>query len=151
MVSRRAGAGRVKWFSKSIQPEVRRRALVCLSIVLLAFTVRFLTAQFISQHITDPAWFPYGIYAIFDNQAQDILDGKTGAFWVGDALSNPRAATAAVYPPGYPLWLAFIYGVSGSRSALVVQGVQLLLDSLSVLLIVGIGVTAYGWAAGLSA
>ena len=124
---------------------------MCLMIVLLAFTVRLLTAEFINQHITDSAWFPHGIYAIFDNQAQDILDGKTNAFWVEDALESPRAATAAVYPPGYSLWLAFIYRLSGTRSVLVVQLVQLTLDALFVLLITGTGVTAYGWRAGLTA
>jgi hypothetical protein len=129
----------------------RRRVLLCLSVVLLAFCVRLLTAEFIGQHIADPAWFPYGIYAIFDNQAQDILDDKTNAFWVEDALSSPRAATAAVYPPGYSLWLAFIYRVSGARSALTVQSVQLVLDALSVLLIVGAGACAYGWRTGFVA
>jgi hypothetical protein len=129
----------------------RWRVLLCLSVVLLAFIVRFLTAEFIGQHIADPAWFPYGIYAIFDNQAQDILDDKANVFWVEDALSSPRAATAAVYPPGYSLWLAFIYRVSGARSALTVQSVQLTLDALSVLLIVGAGACAYGWRTGFVA
>jgi hypothetical protein len=128
-----------------------RRVLICLAVFLLAFTVRFLTAQFIKQHIENPAWFPHGIYAIFDNQAHDILDGKTGAFWVEDALSNPRAATAAVYPPGYPLWLAFIYRLTNARSALVVQNVQMTLDALFVLLIIGTGATVYGWGAGFTA
>jgi hypothetical protein len=135
----------------NISQTTRRRALACLAIVLLAFTVRFLTAQFIGEHITDAAWFPYGIYAIFDNQAQDVLDGKADAFWVEDALSSPRAATAAVYPPGYSLWLAFIYRITGTRSTLVVQKVQMTLDALFVLLIIGAGVTAYGWGVGLMA
>src|SRR5215210_6443834 len=108
MVSPREGAGRVRWSFGNISRANKRRALICLAVVLLAFTVRFLTAQFIGQHITDAAWFPHGIYSIFDNQAQDVLDGKTHLFWVEDALSSPRAATAAVYPPGYSLWLAFI-------------------------------------------
>jgi 4-amino-4-deoxy-L-arabinose transferase-like glycosyltransferase len=142
----------VRWHWGNISRAKRRRAFICLGIVLLlAFTVRSLTAGFIAQHITDSAWFPYGIYAIFDNQAQDILDGRTGAFWVEDALESPRAATAAVYPPGYPLWLASIYRMSGGRSALTVESVQLVLDSLSILLIVGIGATAYGWRAGFVA
>lgn len=149
MVSWRAGEGRVRWSWKNISPQMRRRVLACIGVVMLAFTVRFLTAQFIGQHIANPAWFPYGIYAIFDNQAQDLLDGKTNAFWTGDALSSPRAATAAVYPPGYSLWLALIYRVSGERSVLTVQSVQVVLDSLSVLLILGIGTAAYGWRAGL--
>ena len=141
----------MKWSFGNISPETRRRALICLSVALLAFTVRFLTAQFIAQHIANPAWFPTGIYAIFDNQAQDILDGKVNAFWVEDALSSPRAATAAVYPPGYSLWLAFIYSLTGRRSVLVVQNIQLTLDSLFVLLIIGVGATAYGWRVGLVA
>ncbi len=141
----------MRWSFGNISPEMRRRALMCLAVVLLAFTVRFLTAQFIGQHIANPAWFPHGIYAIFDNQAQDILDGKTGAFWVEDALISPRAATAAVYPPGYSLWLAFIYRLTNARSALVVQKVQMTLDALFVLLIIGIGATSYGWSAGLMA
>jgi uncharacterized protein (DUF983 family) len=141
----------VRWLLGNISRDMRRRALLCLSIVLLAFTVRLLTAQFIGQHIANPAWFASGIYAIFDNRAQDILEGRARAFWVEDALSSPRAATAAVYPPGYSLWLAFIYGVSGSRSVFVVQYVQLALDALFVLLIVGTGTTAYGWHAGFAA
>jgi hypothetical protein len=141
----------VRWSFANVSRETRRRALLCLAVVVLAFTVRFLTAQFISQHIADPAWFPHGIYAIFDNQAQDILDGKTHPFWVEDALSSPRAATAAVYPPGYSLWLAFIYRLTGTRSVLVVQSVQLTLDALFLLLIIGAGATAYGWRTGLTA
>lgn len=141
----------MRWPQVQVSPETRRRAALCLAVFALAFTVRLLTAQFIAQHIADPAWFPYGIYAIFDNQAQDILDGRADAFWVEDALLNPRAATAAVYPPGYSLWLAFIYRMSNDRSALVVQKVQLTLDSLFVLLIIGVGATAYGWPAGLLA
>jgi hypothetical protein len=141
----------VRWPFPDISPEARRRALLCLAVFLLAFAVRFLTAQFIAQHIQNPAWFPTGIYAIFDSQAQDILDGKAHPFWAEDALSSPRAATAAVYPPGYSLWLAFIYGVTGARSALVVQSVQVVLDAFFVLLIVGAGASAYGWRAGLTA
>jgi 4-amino-4-deoxy-L-arabinose transferase-like glycosyltransferase len=141
----------VRWSFGDISQTTRRRALICLSVVMLAFCVRFLTGQFIGQHIDNPAWFPYGIYAIFDNQAQDILDGKTDAFWVEDALANPRSATAAVYPPGYSLWLAFIYRMSGVRSALTVESVQLVLDALSVLLIIGVGASAYGWRTGFVA
>src|SRR5436305_12867421 len=151
MVQAREGARGVRWSFKNISRTTRRRIFLCLTLVVLAFTVRFLTAQFIREHISDAAWFPYGIYAIFDNQAQDVLDGKANAFWAEDALSSPRAATAAVYPPGYSLWLAFVYKLAGERSALVVQGVQLTLDSLFVLLIVGTGMTAYGWRVGFTA
>jgi len=49
------------------------------------------------------------------------------------------------------VWLALIYKLTGSRSAATVQSVQWVLDAFSVLLIVGIGVTAFGWRAGVVA
>jgi 4-amino-4-deoxy-L-arabinose transferase-like glycosyltransferase len=112
---------------------------------MLAFLVRGLTAQFIGARLGDAGWFPYGIYAVFDRQAQDILDGRANAFWIGD----PSQTEAAIYPPGYPLWLAFVYAVRGARSAAVVQGVQWVLDSFAVLLVAGLGVTAFGWRVGI--
>jgi hypothetical protein len=124
---------------------VRRRALNLLLIVALALLVRGLTAQFIGARLDDAGWFPYGIYGFFDRQAQGWLDGRSSLFWIDD----PARTDAAVYPPGYPLWLAFIYRVTGARSPLVVQRVQWVLDAFSVLLIVGAGVTAFGWRTGL--
>ena len=118
-------------------------ALLC--VLLLSFSVRALTAQFMSARLTDAGWFQSGTYAIFDRQARDILDGAASVFWIDD----PTRTEAAVYPPGYALWLALIYGVSGARSVYAVQGVQWVLDALSILLVVGIGLTAYGWRAGL--
>ena len=49
------------------------------------------------------------------------------------------------------MWLALIYSLSGERSAATTQRVQWFLDSLAVLLVVGIGVTAYNWSIGLAA
>jgi hypothetical protein len=123
----------------------RQRALNLLLIVALSFVVRGLTAQFIGARLNDAGWFPYGIYGFFDRQAQDGLDGRASFFWIND----PARTDAAIYPPGYPLWLAFIYGVTGTRSAAVVQQVQWVLDALSVLLVVGAGVTAFGWRTGI--
>jgi 4-amino-4-deoxy-L-arabinose transferase-like glycosyltransferase len=114
-------------------------------IVALAFTVRALTANFVRAHLNEPGWFPSGIYAAFDRQAQDWLDGRASIFWIDD----PSHTDAAIYPPGYPLWLAFIYRVTGTRSPGAVQNVQWVLDAFSVLLIVGAGVTAFGWGTGL--
>lgn len=122
-----------------------RRALALLFIVALAFTVRALTANFLRAHLNDPGWFPFGIYSAFDRQAQDGLDGRASFFRIDD----PSRTDAAVYPPGYPLWLAFIYKLSGIRSPVAIQNVQWILDSFSVLLIVGIGVTTFGWPIGL--
>lgn len=120
-------------------------ALLC--VLLLSFTVRALTAQFMSARLTDAGWFQSGTFAIFDTQARDYLDGRAPLFWIEEESHTERA----VYPPGYSLWLALIYSTSGTRSASVVQSVQWVLDALSPLLLVGIGVTAYGWRAGLAA
>lgn len=123
----------------------QKRLIGLLLVLALSFVVRGLTAQFIGAHLNDAGWFPYGIYKIFDHQAQDILDGRANAFWIDD----PSQTEAAIYPPGYPLWLALIYGVRGIRSAAAIQTVQWILDTFSVLLIVGIGVTAYDWRVGI--
>ena len=126
---------------------LRRRLLALLFILALSFAVRGLTMRYMRDHISDPSWFQSGSYGIFDRQAQNILDGKASLFWIDD----PTQTDAAVYPPGYPLWLAVVYQLTGDRSAVATQRVQWILDSLSVLLIVGIGVTAYNWTAGLTA
>jgi 4-amino-4-deoxy-L-arabinose transferase-like glycosyltransferase len=136
---------RARW--TSVQPALRRRAFALLLILALSFTVRALTGQFMRDRLTDSGWFQSGTYAIFDRQANGILDGRESVFWISD----PERTEAAVYPPGYPLWLALIYGVSGTRSVYVVQAVQWVLDALAVLLVVGIGVTAFNWRVGLIA
>ena len=122
-----------------------RRLLVLCLIVMIAFAVRALTANFLRAHLDDPGWFPSGIYAQFDRPAQNWLDGRASIFWIQDSSRTD----AAVYPPGYPLWLALIYKLSGSRSPVTVQNVQWVLDSFSVLLVVGVGVTAFNWPVGL--
>ena len=124
-----------------------QRALVLCFILALAFSVRALTANFLRAHIDDPGWFPSGIYGAFDRQAQNWLDGRASIFWIDDSSRTD----AAIYAPGYPLWLALIYKLSGTRSPLVVQNVQWVLDAFSVILIIGVGLTAYGWRVGLCA
>jgi hypothetical protein len=124
-----------------------RRCLIGLALVLLvSFAVRGLTAQFIFNHLNDPGWFQSGSYAVFDQQAQDVLDGKASFFRIPDSSRTDLIT----YPPGYPVWVAFIYTIAGIRSAHPVLQVQWVLDSLAVLLIVGIGVTAFGWRAGIA-
>ena len=126
---------------------LRRRVLGLVMILLLAFMIRGLTMRFMREHLSDPGWFQSGSYAIFDRQAQNILDGKAPIFWISD----PSQTEAAIYPPGYPLWLTVVYAVTGDRTAYATQKVQWILDSLAVLLVVGIGVTAYSWSIGLAA
>ena len=103
--------------------------------------------RFVRDHLGDPGWFQSGTYARFDEQAQNILDGTASAFWIDD----PARTDAAVYPPGYSLWVALIYKLTGDRSAAAVQIVQWVLDALSVLLIVGVGATAFDFRIGLTA
>ena len=121
-----------------------QRLLLLIFIVTLAFAVRALTANFLRAHLDDAGWFPYGIYGTLDTPAQDWLDHRASIFW----LDDPSRTDRAIYAPGYPLWLAAIYKLSGSRSPVVVQNVQWVLDSFAVLLIVGAGVTAFGWRVG---
>src|SRR4051794_31915689 len=94
----------------NLSTEVRRRALMILCMLLVSFSVRALTAEFMRARLTDAGWFQTGTYAIFDNQARDILEGRASFFWIDD----PTRTQAAVYPPGYALWLAFIYRASGA-------------------------------------
>ena len=122
-----------------------RRVLTLLFIVALAFSVRFLTANFLRAHLDDPGWFPSGIYGAFDRQAQDWLDGRASIFWIYDSSRTDKA----IYAPGYPLWLALIYKLSGSRSPATIQNIQWVLDSFAVPLVVGVGLTAFGWRVGL--
>src|SRR6266850_7390432 len=124
-----------------------QRVLALLFIFAVAFSVRALTANFIRAHLDDPGWFPFGIYAAFDAPAQDWLDGRAPIFWIDD----PSRTDKAIYAPGYPLWLALIYRLSGSRSAATVQNVQWVFDSFAVLLVAGVGVSAFGWRVGLCA
>jgi 4-amino-4-deoxy-L-arabinose transferase-like glycosyltransferase len=116
-------------------------------ILLVALSVRALTAYFIYSHLSDPAWFQSGTYQIFDRKAQAILDHKSSLFWIDDATQTE----SAVYPPGYPIWIASIYALTGHHSPATVQQFQWVLDAFSVLLIVGIGWTSYNSCVGLVA
>jgi hypothetical protein len=124
-----------------------RRLLALLFIFALAFAVRSLTANFLRAHFDDPGWFQFGSYAVFERQAQDILDHKTPPFWINDSSRTDQI----IYPPGYPLWVAAIYAATGDRSPVAVQRVQLVIDSFAVLLLVGIGATAFRWSIGIAA
>jgi 4-amino-4-deoxy-L-arabinose transferase-like glycosyltransferase len=126
----------------------RKLALGLLLIVVLSLTVRALTAQFLSERLGDASWFQYGSYKIFDERAQGILDGRESFFFIPDSSRTDLIQ----YPPAFPVWVAFIYGVTNDRSAHAVLRVHWWLDALIMpMLIVGLGVTAYGWRAGLAA
>ena len=137
-----SGLSRLSWRLS----QTKRKYLLLFLILLVAFAVRGLTRNFVQTHLSDPSWFQSGTYAIFDRQAQNILDGKASVFWIDDLTQMD----SAIYPPGYPAWLAFIYVVTGERSAFATQRIQWMLDCFAVLLIVAIGVTGYGWRVGLT-
>ena len=136
---------RARW--REIEPATRKRALLLLIIFALAFTVRALTMEFMRAHLSDPGWFQSGSYQVFDKKARNILDGRENLFWIDD----PTRTDLVQYPPAFPLWVALIYKLTGERSMYVVQSVQWILDGvLTMILITGIAVTAYGWRAALA-
>jgi len=123
----------------------RRRVMAVASVLILAFVVRLLTANFVASHLHDTAWFQSGTYAVSEKQALKILDGSESFFWINDSTRTDLI----IYPPGTRVWIAAIYWLTGERSPLSVIRVQVVFDTLSILLIIGIGVTAFGWRAGL--
>ena len=127
--------------------SLSKRIAVLAFLLALSFAVRVLTANFLRAHFNDPAWFQFGSYAVFDRQAQAVLDGRQSLFWISDSSRTDLI----VYPPGNVAFISAIYGMTRQRSPLSVQSVQLVLDALSVLLIVGIGTTAYRWSVGITA
>ncbi len=127
--------------------SIRRYTWLLLGIFVLALIVRGLTGHFMREHFDDTGWFQYGSYAAIERNATDILDGKAPIFWIDDATRTDRIQ----YPPGQALWIAFIYKITGDRSPASILRVQIVLDSLSVFLLAGIGVSAFGWRSGLAA
>jgi dolichyl-phosphate-mannose-protein mannosyltransferase len=121
-----------------------KRISALLFIFLLSFTVRALTANFMRAHLTDAGWFQWGSFAVFDRQAQSVLDGKESFFWIPDSSRTDLMQ----YPPGFRLWMATIYRVTSNRSAVSVLWTHLIFDSLAVLLVVAIGGVGYGWSVG---
>lgn len=131
-----------------ISPTIRRRVLLLILVVLVTASVRILTYNFLRAHLDDPSWFQSGSYRAFDRRANEILDGTGRLYWIDD----PSRTDQAQYPPAYPWMVAAIYRVSGSRSAYAVQNVQAIFDSiLSVVLITGLAVTAFGWPTAIAA
>jgi len=128
--------------------RIKTQVLPVLLLLVTLLSVRVLTLMFMRAHLNDPAWFQTGSYSKFDRQARDILDGRQRVFLIDD----PTRTDLAQYPPAFPASVAAVYGITGERSAYVVQVVQWAIDLvLSLVLIVGITVTAFGWRAGFAA
>lgn len=131
--------GKFNWLTK-------QRVVGLLFVLALAFMVRGLTANFISARLDDAGWFQYGSYKVFDTRAQNILDGSEHSFLIED----PTRTDLMQYPPAFPMSIAAIYALTGDRSSHAVHRVIWVLDAFAVLLIVGIGVTAFGWKVGIA-
>jgi len=123
--------------------QISRKNLLVLFVMLATLvSVRLLTLQFMRAHLNDPGWFQSGSYAVFDRQAEAILEGKQHFFWINE----PTRTDLAQYPPAFPAWVAIIYKLTHHHSAYAVQTVQWLVDLiLTPLLIGGIAITAFGW------
>jgi 4-amino-4-deoxy-L-arabinose transferase-like glycosyltransferase len=125
-----------------------KRLALLLTLLLIAISVRVLTLQFMRAHLDDPAWFQVGSYAKFDRQARDILDGRQRLFWIDD----PARTDLAQYPPAFPALVALIYKATGEHSAYSAQIILWIADLiLSLILISGICVTAFGRRAAIAA
>src|SRR6185369_8746732 len=125
----------------------RKRLLVLFAVLVIAVSVRVLTLQFMRAHLNDASWFQFGSYAIFDQQARDIIEGHQHLFVIDD----PSRTDLVQYPPAYPAIVALIYKLTGNHSAYSVQIVQWFADLLlSFLVIVGIAVTAFDWRVGVA-
>ena len=112
------------------------------AVLVIAVSVRVLTLQFMRAHLNDASWFQFGSYAVFDQQAKDILDGRQRIFLINDSSRTDLVQ----YPPAYPAAVALIYKLSGDHSAYSVQFVQWIADLfVSFLLIGGIAITAFDW------
>src|ERR1044071_1683991 len=119
---------------------MKKQLATFFALLLVAISVRVLTLQFMSVHLTDPAWFQSGSYAKFDRQARDILDGRQNLFWIDDATRTDLVQ----YPPAFPALVAFIYKICGHASVYSVQNALWLADLiLSFPLIMGIAFTAF--------
>ncbi len=126
----------------------RRQILLVVLTLGMALSARVLTLQFMRAHLHDPGWFQSGSYAKFDRQARAIIEGRQHAFRIDD----PTRTDLVQYPPAYPLMLVVIYSGTANWSVYSAQIVQWTADLvLSLLLIVGITVTAFGWRAGAAA
>lgn len=125
----------------------RRRLLVLFALLVIAVSVRVLTLQFMRAHLNDASWFQFGSYAIFDQQARDIIEGQQHLFVIDD----PSRTDLVQYPPAYPATVALIYKLTGNHSAYSVQIVQWFADLLlSFIVIIGIAVTAFDWRVGVA-
>ena len=126
----------------------RKRLLVLFAVLVIAVSVRLLTFQFMRAHLNDASWFQFGSYAVFDQQARDLLDGHQRLFLIDD----PSRTDLVQYPPAYPAIVALLYKLSGQRSAYSIQTIQWCADLfISFFLITGIAITAFDTRVGVAA
>ena len=106
----------------------RRTAVICLCLFALAFSVRLVVWQNNKAAI---AGVQYVVTHVYKQDARLLVAGDIRGFLAGP--DPPSDATIVMHPPGYPLFIAAVYGLFGENGSLRI--IQLLLNSLAPILI----------------
>lgn len=113
--------------SNSLTP--RRRLLLITLIFLCALGVRLLNWQ---GHHNEALAVQSSVALNYKHQARLLqANGVTSLYDASSSTNNPDLLG---HPPGYPVWLSFIYRIGGEHDT-VTQLLQIILDSLSVVII----------------
>ena len=96
--------------------QVRSRVIWIAAILALSFIARAGTAQFVAEHLDDAGWFQFGSYKIFDERAQNIMDGVEPAFFFLTIRSEPTSSNIRRH---FPYW-SFSYIRSVAAGPLIV-------------------------------
>ncbi len=121
----------------------RRRLLIVALIFLCALGVRLLNWH---GHHNEALAVQTSVALNYKHQARLIqANGVASLYEASSATNNPDLLG---HPPGYPIWLSFLYRVGGEHDA-VTQLLQIILDSFSVVIIVLIAFNLFPVAVGV--
>lgn len=109
-----------------IDPD-KRTAAICLCLFALAVAVRLVVWQNNTRAIDA---VQYVVTEVYKRDARLLVAGDVRTFLAGP--DPPSDATIIMHPPGYPVFIAAIYGIFGEGESLRV--IQLLLNSLAAVL-----------------
>ncbi|MFB0527079.1 MAG: glycosyltransferase family 39 protein [bacterium] len=97
-------------------------------LIIIIFVISILTRLILFYLVYDPDWCG-GLVREYRVIAENVLDGHGFSMEIED-----KYVPKIVHPPGYSLFLATIFALFG-RSDFPVRAIQILIDSLSVILI----------------
>jgi 4-amino-4-deoxy-L-arabinose transferase-like glycosyltransferase len=123
----------------------RRRLPIIALIFLCALGVRLLNWQ---GHHNEALTVQSSVALNYKHQAR--LLQANGVVSLYDASSSTNNPDLLGHPPGYPVWLSFIYRIGGEHDT-VTQLLQVILDSLSVVIIALIAFNLFPMAVGVIA